>query len=105
SGGVTVQILPGTYKLRNSVYPRSNIRLQGSGPETILVKEASVASKLAADSDWYDQEITLCDDKGFRVGDGVCLRARNLDNGGTGALKRTPGAPARDRLTSDYDPP
>ena len=35
-----------------------------------------VQSKLAADSDWYDQEITLENTAGFQVGDGICLRAR-----------------------------
>ncbi len=75
-GGGTVRLLPGQFKLRNAVYLCSNLRLIGSGPETILMKEPSVTSKLAADSDWYDQEITLADAAGFKVGDGVCLRAR-----------------------------
>jgi hypothetical protein len=48
-----------------------------------------VTTKLALDSDWFDQEITLADDKGFRVGDGVCLRAKNPHNGGETVLKRT----------------
>src|SRR4051794_6212377 len=58
-GGGTVKVLPGTYRLRNSVYLPSKVRLLGSGTETILFKEPSVTTKLAADSDWYDQEITL----------------------------------------------
>src|SRR5262245_1763864 len=58
-GGGTVKILPGTYKLRNSIFLQSNVRLLGSGAETVLVKEPSATTKLAADSDWYDQEITL----------------------------------------------
>jgi hypothetical protein len=100
-GGGTVQILPGTYKLRNAVYLRSNIRLLGSGPDTVLVKEPSVSTKLAADSDWYDQEITLNDAKGFQVGDGVCLRARNLDNGGSVVVKRTLVARSGNRFKLD----
>ena len=76
-GGSTVQILPGTYScLRGSVHLQSNVRLIGSGDETILTKPASVTTKLPADSDWYDQEITLTDAKGFEVGDSVCLRTR-----------------------------
>src|SRR3954470_16625380 len=81
-GGGTVHVLPGTYRLRNAVYLQSKVRLLGSGGEAVLVKEPSVASKLVADSDWYDQEVTLADARGFRVGDGVCLRARNPHNGG-----------------------
>ena len=49
-GGGTVKLLPGTFRLRNAVYLSSNLRLVGSGPDTVLVKEASAASKLAADA-------------------------------------------------------
>ncbi len=88
-GGGTVQLLPGTYRLRNAVYLPSYLRLAGSGADSLLIKEPSRTSKLAADSDWYDQEITLADPRGFQIGDGVCLRARNPHNGGTTVLKRT----------------
>src|SRR5262245_974513 len=71
-GGGTVKILPGTYKLRNSVFLQSKVRLLGSGEDTILSKEPSISTKLAADSDWYDQEITLENPTGFEIGDGVC---------------------------------
>jgi hypothetical protein len=88
-GGGTVRIQPGTYRLRNAVYLQSHVRLLGSGPDTVLVKENSRTSKLAEDSDWYDQEITLADASGFRIGDGVCLRARNPDNKSLTVIKRT----------------
>jgi hypothetical protein len=45
--------------------------------------------RLADDSDWYDQEITLDDARSFRVGDGVVLRAKNPDDGGHVVIKRT----------------
>ncbi len=88
-GGGTVQILPGTYRLRNALYLRSKVRIAGSGEDTVLLKEPSATTKLAADSDWYDQEITLADAKGFQLGDGVCLRTRNPHHGGTDVAKRT----------------
>lgn len=88
-GGGTVRILPGKYVLRNAVYLPSKVRLLGSGDDSLLVKAPSVATKLAADSDWFDQEITLADASGFRVGDGVCLRTRNPHHGGTDVAKRT----------------
>jgi Right handed beta helix region len=100
-GGGTVKLLPGTWRLRNAVYLCSHIRLIGSGPETILVKEASATSKLAADSDWYDQEVTLADAKGFRVGDGVCFRAKNPHHGGQTVIKRTLVARAGNRFKLD----
>jgi hypothetical protein len=87
-GGGTVRVLPGTYQLRNSVFLRSGVRLLGSGLDSVLLKAPSVTTRLAADSDWYDQEITLADATGFELGDGVCLRTKNPHNGGTEVLKR-----------------
>jgi hypothetical protein len=84
-GGGTVKLLPGTWKLRNAVHLQSKIRISGSGAQTVLIKEASAASALAADSDWYDQEITLTHPDRFRIGDGICLRAGSARF----AIKRT----------------
>lgn len=88
-GGGTVKVLPGEYHLRNSVYLQSNVRLVGSGAESILLKPPSHSTRLAADSDWFDQEITLVDAQGFTVGDAVCLRTKNPHTGGTTIAKRT----------------
>lgn len=88
-GGGIVQLSPGEYRLRNAVTLASNVTLRGAGVDTVLIKEPSVTTKLAADSDWYDQEITLKDPSGFRVGDGICLRTRNPHNGGMDVCKRT----------------
>jgi hypothetical protein len=100
-GGGTVHVLPGTYRLRNAVYLQPRVRLLGSGTDSVLLKEDSRTSKLAADSDWYDQEITLADAKGFRVGDGVCLRARNPDTKGVTVIKRTLVACSGNRFKLD----
>ena len=88
-GGGTVKILPGTYRLRNSIFLQSKVRLLGSGEQTILYKEPSVTTKLAVDSDWYDQEITLANADGFQVGDGITLRARGDGKTYDTYLKRT----------------
>jgi hypothetical protein len=88
-GGGTVRVLPGTYTLRNAVWLPSKIRLLGSGPETVITKIASETIALSADSDWYDQEITLASAGGFRVGDGVTLRAADQSRGGELVIKRT----------------
>lgn len=88
-GGGTVKIQPGTYRLRNAIYLQSKVRLLGSGTNTLLVKEASTTTKLAEDSDWYDQEITLADPAGFEVGDGICLRARASSKTTDDIVKRT----------------
>ncbi len=88
-GGGTVLVQPGTYRLRNAIYLQSKVRLAGNGPGAVLIKEPSTTTRLAEDSDWYDQEVTLLDPTGFEIGDGVCLRAKNIGTGANIVLKRT----------------
>lgn len=88
-GGGTVKLLPGVYRLRNAVFLATKVRLLGSGQETVLIKEPCVTTKLAEDSDWYDQEITLANADSFEIGDGVCLRAKKDKGGGETVVKRT----------------
>lgn len=100
-GGGTVKVLPGVYRLRAPVRLYDRVRLQGSGPETILIKEPSVETALAEDSDWYDQEITLTDASGFQVGDAVCIRAVNSDTKAPVVVKRTLIARSGNRFKLD----
>lgn len=88
-GGGTVQILPGTFTLRNALHLPSRIRLLGSGPETIITKIASETVALSEDSDWYDQEITLQKAAGFKVGDGVVLVSKDPNTGAQTVIKRS----------------
>lgn len=88
-GGGTVRLLPGTYTLRNSIYLPSNLRLVGSGAETLVTRIASETIDIVDDSDWYDQEITLASRGGLRVGDGVVLKTKNPHNGSVDVIKRT----------------
>lgn len=100
-GGGTVKILPGTYLFRNAVHLPSRVRLLGCGAETVFLKAPAKSVELAADSDWYDQEITLTDATGFQVGDGVVLRAKNPHNGGRTVIKRTLVAKSGNRFKLD----
>jgi Right handed beta helix region len=88
-GGGSVKILPGVFKCRNSIFLPSGIRIVGSGLDSVIEKEASVATRLVEDSDWYDQEITLADAQGFQLGDGVFLTKTHTIDGGPVNLKRT----------------
>lgn len=88
-GGGTVRVLPGTYQLRAAVVLHSGIRLIGSGPESILTRIPSESVRLAEDSDWYDQEVTLAETGSFRIGDSVVLQAKNPHNNGATVIKRT----------------
>ncbi|MGH9718919.1 MAG: right-handed parallel beta-helix repeat-containing protein [Bryobacteraceae bacterium] len=88
-GGGTVHILPGTYRFRNAVQLRSGVRIAGSGLDSVCIKEPSIKTPLLENSDWYDQEVTLSNAKGFEVGDGIVLRTRNPNNGSFDTYKRT----------------
>ena len=88
-GGGTVRVLPGTYRLRNSVFLQSKVRILGSGTDSVLFKEPSVTTKLIVDGDHWDQEITLADPKGFQVGDGVRLVSKDPYGKGTNIIQRT----------------
>lgn len=100
-GGGTVRVRAGTYRLRNAVYLQSGVSLVGDGAKTVLIKEPSAATPLLLDSDWYDQEITLKDAAGFRVGDGVCLRATDAKTGRQTVVKRTLTARSGNRFKLD----
>ncbi len=88
-GGGTVKILPGTFTLRASVNLPSKVRLIGSGADTVITRIASERVPLSADSDWYDQEITLAKPGAFRVGDSVVFQAKNPHNQSDLVIKRT----------------
>src|SRR5438132_2593264 len=87
--GGTVRVLPGTYRLRNSVFLQSNVRLLGSGTDSVLIKEPSVTTQLMVDGDHWDQEVTLADPRGFQVGDGVRLVSKDPHGKGTNIIQRT----------------
>src|SRR5438876_5255958 len=88
-GGGTVRVLPGTYRLRNSIFLESKVRLLGSGTDSVLFKEPSVTTKLIVDGDHWDQEVTLADPKDFQVGDGVRLVSKDPYGKGTNIIQRT----------------
>ncbi len=100
-GGGTVRVLPGRYRLRNSIFLQSRVRLVGAGADSVLVKEPSVTTKLIVDGDHWDQEVTLADPKGFQVGDGVRLVAKDPYGKGTNIIQRTLIAAAGNRFKLD----
>jgi parallel beta-helix repeat protein len=100
-GGGTVKILPGAYRFRNAVYLQSHVRIVGSGADSVITKEASALSRLAKDTDWFDQEITLADPGDFHLGDGICIRAKDNDKGEIRVIKRTLVARSGNRFKLD----
>jgi hypothetical protein len=100
-GGGTVRVLPGSYRLRNSIFLQSKVRLLGSGTDSVLIKEPSVTTRIALDGDHWDQEVTLADPRGFQVGDGVRLVAKDPYGKGTNIIQRTLIACAGNRFKLD----
>src|SRR5438876_2653279 len=100
-GGGTVRVLPGTYRMRNSVFLQSKVRLLGSGPDSVLFKEPSATTKLTVDGDHWDQEVTLADGRGFQVGDGVRLVSKDPYGKGTNIIQRTLIASSGNRFKLD----
>jgi hypothetical protein len=100
-GGGTVQVLPGTYRLRNSIFLQSKVRLLGSGTDSVLFKEPSATTKLTVDGDHWDQEVTLSDPKGFEVGDGVRLFSKDPYGKGNNLIQRTLIASSGNRFKLD----
>ena len=88
-GGGTLKILPGQYQLNNAIYLRNRIRIQGSGSETVLIKNSSLQTTLAVDSDWYDREVRVTNSRGLGVGYGICLTAQSPHHTGSNVIKRT----------------
>jgi hypothetical protein len=100
-GGGTVHVLPGTYRMRNSVFLHSKVRLLGSGADSVLFKEPSTTTRLIVDGDHWDQEVTLADPKGFQVGDGVRLVSKDPYGKGTNIIQRSLIACAGNRFKLD----
>src|SRR5438552_10982213 len=100
-GGGTVRVLPGTYRMRNSGFLPSKVRLLGSGTDSVLFKEPSVTTKLIVDGDHWDQEVTLADPSGFQVGDGVRLVSKDPYGKGTNIIQRTLVAAMGNRFKLD----
>ena len=88
-GGGTDEVLPGTYRMGNAVHLRSGVRLLGCGDGTVLLKNASFATPLVDDTDWYDWTAAVEDPPGFEVGGGLLLRGKNPHHGGTTVTKHT----------------
>ena len=101
-GGGTVQVLPGTYRLRNSVYlqsqsPAPRQRRRHRSLQGAVRHDASsppIATGTIRKSPWPTPT-------GFQVGDGVCLRRKNPHNGAPDVIKRTLVARSGNRFKLD----
>lgn len=66
--GGTVQLNPGVYKIKAPVRMKSNVKLVGSGKETILMRDAGVQTKYIVDADFGELKLTVENSDGFETG-------------------------------------
>ncbi|MBT3381056.1 MAG: hypothetical protein HN742_10575 [Lentisphaerae bacterium] len=72
-GGGTVQLLQGTFVLRNGLFPSPHLTLRGSGDATVLCKDAGTTTELVREADWFEYCVQVQDPAGFSVGGGLAL--------------------------------
>lgn len=72
-GGGTVKIVEGEYMMYDSLHLRANVTIRGTQGKTVLKKADGVASALALDGDFGEQQITVRNPDGFEVGGGVAI--------------------------------
>lgn len=66
--GGLVKLSPGTYSMKAPVRMKSNARLSGSGPETILKRIDGYHSRFTVDADYGELKVTVEDASGFKPG-------------------------------------
>ncbi len=72
-GGGTVHIGPGRYQMRNALHLRDKVQIRGVPGKTILVACDGFRTRLAADGDCNEPQITVEDPSGLRIGDGIAV--------------------------------
>lgn len=66
--GGTVKLNPGNYKITFPVRMKSNIKLIGSGEQTILKKTKGVQTRFIVDADYGELKLTVENSDGFEIG-------------------------------------
>lgn len=72
-GGGTVQIGEGEFLMHDSLHLRLLVTVRGKGDKTILRKAKGDSSPLALDGDYGEEQVTLANPDGFKVGYGVAV--------------------------------
>jgi len=73
-GGGTLQILPGVYTIKNSIYLHPKITLKGSGEKTVLKMAPGFITPTIRNIDGGEFGIQVKDASGFKPGMGMMLR-------------------------------
>jgi len=66
--GGTVKLNPGTFEIKAPVQMKSNVKLVGSGRETILKRGVGVQTRYVVDADFGELKLTVENSDGFEIG-------------------------------------
>jgi hypothetical protein len=72
-GGGLVQIGAGEFTMHDSLHLRSNVTIRGAKGQTVLRKTRGFSSPLAMDGDFGEEQVTLVNPEGFKVGYGIAI--------------------------------
>src|SRR5947209_6300889 len=72
-GGGIVEIGAGEFLMRDSLHLRSFVTVRGIQGTTILRKAKAAATPLALDGDYGEEQVTVANPEGFKVGYGVAI--------------------------------
>lgn len=76
-GGGVVEIGAGEYAMNDSLHLRSFVTVRGTKGKTILRKSKGAASPLAMDGDYGEEQVTVLNPDGFKVGYGLTVWDKN----------------------------
>jgi len=76
-GGGVLEIGPGEFVMHDSLHLRSHVTVRGTPGKTILRKAKASSSPLELDGDFGEEQITLKNPSGFKVGHGVAIWDKN----------------------------
>ncbi len=79
--GDTLEIGPGTYQMRNSLFIPSKVTVRGVPGQTILKKSAGVESRLVEDGDYGESQLRVADSGKFQPGMGLRVLDDTLKSG------------------------
>lgn len=72
-GGGVVEVGPGEFTMHDSLHLRSFVTVRGTPGKTILRKAKAAVSPLGLDGDYGEEQITVVNSEGFKVGYGVAI--------------------------------
>jgi len=76
--GGTVKLMPGNFEIKAPVRMKSNVRLEGSGRETVLKKVNGFQTRFIVDADYGELKLTVENSDGFEPG--MKIQVTDKDN-------------------------